>query len=634
MSHNGVSVEMLPLRRMLRLSLNALQFYRLLGAFMFSVDLGGAVTYRAHGRADGKIQFEMNLKPGARPSRAFFMSGCAGLASFPEMIGYPRAKVETLVITDCSGIFLIEPPEFKNLFTRLVSVLEAPLRMVDARSMALWHRRAMSENLEIIFRQKNDFESVLDASTDAIVVMREGQVLHANQTFAAMFELGRPIKAGTSSLSWLNEDQLRQCRAWTDERATQRGRADIVLTTENGRELIVDLAAPQTISWENMPATLWMFRDVSEERELARAIADASERERRRIAHDLHDGLGQEMAALGLHLKILQNNLDKGHNALADEAGKLVEMSALVARHARDIAHGLAPVELVEAGLVAALRWLAAHTQDIFLVKVSLVSQMTTEQSGRVSLEMAVALYRAAQEILDNARKHGGATQCALELCCEGDRLKLQVADDGVGLPSNWSERKGLGLLILQHRIKSLGGSVTVTNREESKGALVMVFLPLLENLRPDPDNLNPGRKELPVAISTPGRVMPPVFHSSTRARDVAIIDDHAAVADGVESLLSQTGRFRVVQKFASGTEFFETNCDASIVIVDLCLEGGSGIDMIRRLRLSRPALPIVAFSMGARELFEHLAREAGANAFVSKHDPAESLVETLDRLA
>ncbi|MDX2187832.1 MAG: response regulator [Opitutaceae bacterium] len=630
----GSGAQMLSLRRFARACLSAERFYRALGTFHCATNFNNVVTPVVKGLPDGKVSYEVFLKAGAAPCYAFFLSAKGALEGLPCLLGYEPAKIISFDVTDSYAKAIIEPPQFRSIATRLVALIEAPLRLLDAHSMARSHEKSMLENFQTISQQKRDLESVFEGSSEAIVIVGGGRVLHANRAFSTIMQL--PASAspvGRESISWLHEDQVKELRAWASHTKGASGRKDITLTTELGNQITVELASPRTVSWDSKSATLWMFRDVSAEREMANALALASENEQRKIAHDLHDGLGQEMTALGLHLKILQNHLEAEAHPAAGDAARLVEMASRVARHARDIAHGLAPHIVLELGLVAALRWLASHVREMFQIDVTLEVRGDDEVLQRVPQDVTIAVYRASQEIFTNARKHGRARSCRVSVVADAAQITFVFIDDGIGLSQCASGPIGLGLRIMRHRMESLGGDFSIGNSVEGAGVSVTLRVPLHRRLYSSTRERRTVERH--GAQASRGVVGAPESSTAqTNGRhSVMVLDDHAVVRDGIEALLAQTGRYSVVAKFASAAEALSSPTAASIVIVDLMLGDKSGLEVISQLRSREPAPRVVAFSMGARELYEVAALQAGADAFVSKHDSARELVTTLDQV-
>ena len=215
-------------------------------------------------------------------------------------------------------------------------------------------------------------------------------------------------------------------------------------------------------------AALWYgmrtFRaKIDAEAELAQLggrLLDVQESERSRIASELHDGISQELAVVAL-------NLDDMEDRLTGSSGQRAEIM-LLARRVRGIAdeiqhitRGLHPARLQHLGLVPSLRALAAEMQH------GQVHIQVAEHRWPPTLpaDVALSLYRVAQEAIHNAIKHSGSGSILVSLRCEHDQLSLVVSDNGVGFtPRFTGSLNGLGIASMRHRLRNLGGSLHIVS--------------------------------------------------------------------------------------------------------------------------------------------------------------------------
>jgi two-component system sensor histidine kinase UhpB len=220
-------------------------------------------------------------------------------------------------------------------------------------------------------------------------------------------------------------------------------------------------------------------RQLCENRELTRWVDARLEQERRSIARELHDELGQSVTAIrSMALSIAQRaaTVDAqsraAANVIADESSRLYDaMHGLIPR--------LTPLVLDRLGLEEALRDLAERTRRSHPgVHIELHAQ--TGESAP-SADAALTLYRAAQEGITNALRHGGATTLRVRLAAADDGLTLWVVDDGRGLAEGWSAGDGHhGLRWLAERVEALGGRFAL-DRVEPHGVRLVVRVPLQE---------------------------------------------------------------------------------------------------------------------------------------------------------
>ncbi|WP_428420061.1 ATP-binding protein [Methylibium sp.] len=221
-------------------------------------------------------------------------------------------------------------------------------------------------------------------------------------------------------------------------------------------------------------------RELSDRRDLARWIDRHLEQERRLIARELHDELGQSVTGMrSLALSVAQRvaTLDpqaaQAANLIADESSRLYDaMHGLIPR--------LAPLVLDAFGLADALRDLVERTR-VSQPQASVELQI---ELGDVQLgsEATLALYRAAQEGLTNALRHGQAQRMSVSLRAEADGARLEVRDDGRGLAPDWRDRVKedgghYGLRWLTERVEALGGVLRIDNLGP-RGAQLQVWMP------------------------------------------------------------------------------------------------------------------------------------------------------------
>jgi two-component system, NarL family, sensor histidine kinase DevS len=201
-----------------------------------------------------------------------------------------------------------------------------------------------------------------------------------------------------------------------------------------------------------------IVRDLTERRRLRRFGTDAvlaAEEERRRIARELHDDTAQRLAALILRLRFFERTTDPGDLELA--VGEFREELHEVVKGIGRIARGLRPPELEDVGLGAALR---AHVRE--RVPPGKVILELADEGGRLTLDVALAAYRIAQEALSNALKHSGASRVVLRTGDESGHFVLEVEDDGRGFDPRRIEDPGagLGLVGMEERAGAVGGTI------------------------------------------------------------------------------------------------------------------------------------------------------------------------------
>ncbi len=217
-----------------------------------------------------------------------------------------------------------------------------------------------------------------------------------------------------------------------------------------------------------------MEDEMTERQRLEREIASVGDRERRRLGHELHDGVCQQFTAALLHSQVLRRRV-QSDEALSD--GDFQPLSSLLSDgigEARNIARGLCPLDPDPESLAPALRSLTKHIQQMGTVRSGFIT------GGDVRVPdpaMAQHLYRIAQEALSNAVRHAHASRIALELRRTDRELILLVEDDGAGLPQELPAG-GMGLHTMAYRARIVGGELTVA-RAPSGGTRITCRMPV-----------------------------------------------------------------------------------------------------------------------------------------------------------
>jgi signal transduction histidine kinase len=211
------------------------------------------------------------------------------------------------------------------------------------------------------------------------------------------------------------------------------------------------------------------LRDEVEARErLEKEVTEVTERERRRIGHDLHDTLCQHLTATSLSLQVLSGKLAENSSPQAKDADQGVQLVEEAIDLSRKLAKGLFPLELEGEGLGGALLELCRSTAD----RCHIQCEFKGDSQVRLDAGTATHLYRIAQEAITNAVKHGHVSRVIVDLFVADRHLILRIRDDGIGLPEKLPEDRGLGLRIMASRAGMIGGTFAVKNNSEG-GAIV-----------------------------------------------------------------------------------------------------------------------------------------------------------------
>jgi signal transduction histidine kinase len=219
-------------------------------------------------------------------------------------------------------------------------------------------------------------------------------------------------------------------------------------------------------------------------RELSSRLQQLRDEERRQIARELHDSVGQLLAALSMNIAAVQRQSDKLDSAGSRAVSENAAMVEQISREIRTISHLLHPPLLDAAGLASAIRWYVDGFSERSKIKVDLD---IPHEFGRLSDEMEIAIFRMVQECLTNIHRHSGGSSATIRVH-EADRhLRIEIQDQGKGIPPEKqaqlvsSTRTGVGFRGMRERLRQLGGILEI--RSDSTGTAVTATLPLQDSV-------------------------------------------------------------------------------------------------------------------------------------------------------
>lgn len=230
--------------------------------------------------------------------------------------------------------------------------------------------------------------------------------------------------------------------------------------------------------------TARLLRDMEwQESELSRVtwhMLEDQESTARRFSHELHDELGQSLTAVKANLGALQAQ-DGAGRARLEDCARLVDEAI---GNVRQMSHLLRPTILDDFGLEAGLRWLC----EGFTHRTGIDAEFESSFNGRLPDETETHLFRLAQEALTNVARHSGARHAAVTLAARGGEVSLSIRDDGHGLPPPGAQHRGMGMIGMRARARSIGGGLTVRSKP-GQGVEIEVRVPVraAEHEREDP---------------------------------------------------------------------------------------------------------------------------------------------------
>ncbi|HTL82578.1 MAG TPA: triple tyrosine motif-containing protein [Bacteroidia bacterium] len=202
------------------------------------------------------------------------------------------------------------------------------------------------------------------------------------------------------------------------------------------------------------------------------AIIETEEKERKRIAGELHDGLGQLLSTARLNVAGLEESPDERDRVLLKNSIQLLDQAC---EEVRTISHNMMPGALIRLGLISAVNELINKINDTEKLKI----EYDTDLEDRLPETMEIALYRIVQEVLNNMVRHAEAKNIVVKMKRSSNELLINISDDGKSFDvSKIAESKGLGWKNIHSRVELLGGTIRVES-ESGKGTSIFISIPL-----------------------------------------------------------------------------------------------------------------------------------------------------------
>ena len=287
-----------------------------------------------------------------------------------------------------------------------------------------------------------------------------GEVLRINQELLKLLGLGTSNVLGHSVLSLftLSGVFLEEVFQSLAEMRVVRG-LTVTLRPKDGRERRVLLDANGVWQGDRMLYSRWFLRDITDRMELEREILAVGEMERRRLGHDLHDDLCQQLTGIQFLSDALAVKLAPKSGPIANQAKEIAQLTRDAMQQTRELAHGLSPVAMDPQGLMDALMGLAERMSRVFNRSVQFHCPVPVSIPNHT---IGIHLYRIAQEAVSNAIKHGKASRVEIRLNTQPLDLILEVEDNGCGMSQHPKCDLGFGLRIMKYRADVISGLLQV----------------------------------------------------------------------------------------------------------------------------------------------------------------------------
>ena len=377
-------------------------------------------------------------------------------------------------------------------------------------------------------------------------------------------------------------------------------------------------------------------QDLADSQERLRALTTelnvAEQRERRRLAAELHDYLAQ-MLVVG-RLKLSQALQKLGPGAPREPIQEADEIFDRSLTYTRSLVAQLVPPVLEQFGLAAALLWLGDEMRRRGLT----VGVNVPREAPPLSIDQAALLYQSTRELLMNVMKHSQTTHAEVTMTFGGDQpLVVTVTDRGAGFDPAVAQvaRDKFGLFSIRERMQALGGSFAVESAE-GQGTMATLTLPLRGEAALSGKALS---VELENEVRDAGTLTavpqrPTLSGSKLRGAKIRVllVDDHAMVREGLKSVLSGYPDIEVVGEAGNGDEGIESARSLSphIVVMDVNMPKVDGIEATRRITQEHPTISVIGLSVNASRHVKDAMRDAGAVTLLTKESAAEFLYQAI----
>jgi PAS domain S-box-containing protein len=402
------------------------------------------------------------------------------------LLGPDESPIVSSELRRCLGMRVMDSEEFglRSAKGGFVNVRFGGMPMPDQRARII---RVGTRLFEIAGREAPDkalcesgtkLKAILDESPAMIFLKdTQGRYLHFSREFGRVIGLALKQTVGKTDAEIFPPEPATVHRL-NDQRVLEAGIPMVFeefAIHDEGADASIVIKFPLFDGDGKIYGIAGVVTDVMERRRLEAEVLEISEREQRRMAQDLHDSLGQHLTGVAHLAEVLRAKLAEQAIPEAADAARLASLLDHAVDQTRTLARGILAVQLEADGLMSALEQLAAMVRELFRIDCYF------ECPQRVTIQdnvIATHVYRIAQEAVNNAIKHGRASQIKIELLKASEIITLMVQNDGLAVSKTRSCSKGIGLRIMRYRARLIGGSLTLHSDAERGTMLVCAFHP------------------------------------------------------------------------------------------------------------------------------------------------------------
>ena len=374
-------------------------------------------------------------------------------------------------------------------------------------------------------------------------------------------------------------------------------------------------------------------RSLEQTRNVSRELSWAEDRERERIAAELHDRVGQSLLLAKMKLDAMANKIisDSLHKAA-------VEASSLLATSIHDIrtlTFRLRPPILDNAGIETALEWLCSSINEDYGLQIDFKDD---RQPKPLPAEIKYSLYQVVRELLLNVVKHAGTEKAQLSIKTNDHNIVIRVTDNGAGFNQTETERnnfitKGYGLHNVKQRIELMGGSFVVES-DQGNGTSATLTIPVTEyRQQKGLARRNFGEQ---TGLETGSPLPSQLMDGLQKATKILLADDHLIFREGLRSLIENGNAGVVIGEAGDGAEAVRLagELEPDLVIMDLTMPVMNGIDATREITTKYHDIRVIALSMERDRFFVVEALKAGASGYLPKDTAFTEILDAITTVA
>ncbi len=400
-----------------------------------------------------------------------------------------RAKSFRILMRSPGDIFVLKRPPWWNFEKMLWAISILGLVVFTALAWVGILRRRVQKQTAIIRRQlqteaalKERYENLFDNANDMVFTHdTDGRITSINKTGEQLLRRRREEILGQNVVTFVAEDQREAVKQWLEQvsKDVELATAEWDFLNASGQRLRLEISSLLVEQTGTASEVECVARDITERKRLEREILEISNREQRRIGHDLHDGVCQQLAAIAYRMDILGDQLQEKGVVESAEAERIGSLLNEAIHQTRGVARGLFPVKLDESGLASALEELASNTNSVFKTHCRFSGE---QPFPNLDSTTSLHLYYIAQEAILNAVRHGKATDVVISVSGAKDRFLLNIQDNGTGFQWPITGSAGMGIRIMRYRARVIGATLNLKSQPNQGTQITVQFNQQLEH--------------------------------------------------------------------------------------------------------------------------------------------------------